>query len=342
MVDWPAGSSPEEIGKRVAENFVARPIGDSKIHYAEACTWYGSLAVAALTRDRDLGDRLVLRFEPLLSPPGSDLLPSRNHVDDRVFGIVPLQIAIDKNTDPYLAMGRDLADGQWQNTTPDGITSEARYWIDDMYMITALQVQAFRATGEGKYLDRAARTMSAYLDQLQQPNGLFFHTAKSPVHWGRGNGWVSAGMTELLLSLPPDHPEHPRILEGYRAMMASLLEYQTDEGVWRQIIDDDDAWPETSGSAMFAFGLAAGTKNGWLDADAYRDAARAAWLGILEYLDADANLREVCIGAGDANSQGYPSSDPAAQRQYYLDRPRSVGDFHGQAPIAWTAAALLR
>ena len=43
-------------------------------------------------------------------------------------------------------MGRDLADRQWAMTSSDGITTEARYWIDDMFMITALQVQAFRAT----------------------------------------------------------------------------------------------------------------------------------------------------------------------------------------------------
>ncbi len=36
-----------------------------------------------------------------------------------------------------------------------------------MYMITLLQMQAFRATKEKKYLDRAALEMSIYLDTLQ-------------------------------------------------------------------------------------------------------------------------------------------------------------------------------
>ena len=42
-----------------------------------------------------------------------------------------------------------------------------------MFMITAVQVQAFRATGQAKYLDRAAFDMSVYLEKLQRPNGLF-------------------------------------------------------------------------------------------------------------------------------------------------------------------------
>jgi polyribonucleotide nucleotidyltransferase len=81
--------------------------------------------------------------------------------------------------------------------TPDGITAEARYWIDDMYMIPAVQVQAFRATGEGKYLDRAALAMATYLDRLQQTNGLFYHGESAPFYWGRGNGWVAVGMVGI-------------------------------------------------------------------------------------------------------------------------------------------------
>ncbi len=92
-----------------------------------------------------------------------------------------------------------------------------------MFMITAVQVQAFRATGDRKYVDRAALAMVAYLDRLQQPNGLFFHAPDSQFYWSRGNGWMAAGSAELLRSLPEAHPARPRILEGYRRMMASLL-----------------------------------------------------------------------------------------------------------------------
>jgi unsaturated rhamnogalacturonyl hydrolase len=60
---WPPGAAPHQIGKRVANNFVARPLGDEKIHYAEACTWYGSLTSAALSGDQDLTKRLVKRYD---------------------------------------------------------------------------------------------------------------------------------------------------------------------------------------------------------------------------------------------------------------------------------------
>ena len=79
-----------------------------------------------------------------------------------------------------------------------GLTSQTRIWIDDMYMITAVQVQAYRATDDKKYIDRAAKEMVLYLDSLQSPNGLFYHAHDVPFFWGRGNGWIAAGMSELL------------------------------------------------------------------------------------------------------------------------------------------------
>jgi unsaturated rhamnogalacturonyl hydrolase len=343
---WPAGSSPQEVGARVARNYLARPLAlGSPLHYAEACTWYGALTTAKLTGDAALESALIARFAPILTPAGAAVIPARAHVDDRVFGIVPLEIAMHGRDGalPYLLLGKELADKQWATTTTDGLTTEARFWVDDMYMITALQLQTFRATGDARYLDRAATAMAAYLDRLQQPNGLFFHTTTSPRHWGRGNGWFAAGMAELLRALPPKHIQYGRIMNGYLKMMAALLRHQTASGMWQQLVDDDSAqnWPETSSTGMFAFAMVTGVKNGWLPADPYGVAARRAWLALVQYLDANGNVRDVCVGTGEAATSGGGTS-AATQTRYYLDRPRNVGDFHGQAPVLWTASALMR
>jgi rhamnogalacturonyl hydrolase YesR len=209
-----------------------------------------------------------------------------------------------------------------------------------MFMITAVQVQAFRATKDKKYLDRAALTMAAYLDKLQKPNGLFVHAADSPFYWGRGNGWVAAGMAELLRSLPKNHPNRARILAGYRKMMSSLLKYQAADGLWRQLIDHPDVWAETSSTGMFTFAMVTGVKNGWLPAKTYGPAARKAWLGLVKHLDAQANVTDVCVGTNKANAEVGPNLD--TQLKYYLDRQRRTGDLHGQSPILWSASALMR
>jgi unsaturated rhamnogalacturonyl hydrolase len=348
---WPKGSSPQEIGKRVAERFVHLPYQNNGktnraayIAYPEVCTWYGALTFARLSGDQDLTARLIKRFEPLLSPPESKLVPRPVNVDMSVFGIVPLEIYIETKDPRCLELGKSIADNQWATLTNEdnlkpevrsriarGLSPQTRFWIDDMYMIVALQTQAFRATGDPLYLDRAAREMVAYLDELQQTNGLFFHAPDVPFFWGRGDGWMAVGMSELLRSLPENHPQRARILEGYRKLMASLLKYQDADGMWHQLIDHPEAWAETSCTGMFTFAMITGVKNGWLDEKNYGPAARKGWLGLINYLNADGDVGNVCEGTNKRNDL-----------DYYLNRKRNVGDLHGQAPILWCASAWLR
>ncbi|PTX90949.1 glycoside hydrolase family 88 protein [Opitutus sp. ER46] len=353
---WPAGGSPQEVGRRVADRFVAsphpnhgRPTPPRVITYPEVCAWYGALVFADLSHDATLQARLAARFEPLFREE-KHLVPVPDHVDYTVFGAVPLELARQTGDRRCLALGEWMALKQWSEpfgprTTAEshayyrqGYTWQTRLWIDDMFMITAVQAQAYRATGNRAYIDRAAREMVLYLDRLQQPNGLFFHAPQAPFCWARGNGWMAAGMSLLLRELPADNPDRTRILRGYTLMMEALLWHQAGDGMWRQLVDDPAAWPETSGTGMFTFAFITGVQAGWLEPARYGPAARKAWLRLITYLNADGDVREVC--------QGTNIHDPAKHgpdgRAYYLARARLVGDMHGQAPVLWCAAALLR
>ncbi|WP_343067815.1 glycoside hydrolase family 88/105 protein [Chitinophaga varians] len=348
LTHFPKGSTPKEIGKRVADRFVAtphpnfgKPTPPKTITYPEVCAWYGALTFARESGDKALAGQLAQRFEPFFTTEAS-LVPKADHVDHTVFGAVPLELYMQTKDKRYLEMGKTIADKQWgtpegphvkpesQGYKDRGLTWQTRMWIDDMFMITAVQSQAYRATGDKEYINRAAREMVVYLDSLQQPNGLFYHAPDVPYFWGRGDGWMAAGMSELLRSLPKDNPDRGRIMKGYQTMMASLLKYQAPDGMWRQLIDDPEAWPETSATGMFAFAMITGVKNGWLDAATYGPAARKAWLALVKYIDENADVREVCEGTNKKNN-----------RQYYLDRGRITGDMHGQAPVLWCATALL-
>jgi len=333
FTNWPKDMSPQEVGKRVSEHFV--PVEHQytpTIHYSEICTWYGAMTFAQLTKDTDLRDRLIKKFEPLqVGGTEAARIPVRRHVDDSIFGVAPLEFAIQTGDAKWLALGKSWADRQWENPQPDGLSVETRYWIDDMYMLTILQLEAFRATKDRKYLDRAAVEMVSYLDKLQQPNGLFYHAPDVKYFWGRGDGWVAAGMTEMLITLPQDHPQRARIMKSYQLMMSSLLKYQNKDGSWRQLIDREDSWPESSSTGMFAFALISGVKNGWVPAQGNAGAARRAWLSLAGFVDQNADVTQVCEGTGKQDSLSY-----------YYERKRRTGDFHGQAPVLWAASALLR
>lgn len=350
---FPEGSKPEEIGIKLVERYLQTPHSDwgrinSKhkvtfVTYPDVCAWLGSLWFTTATKNDYLYGQLVERFDPLFTTQ-KNMLPEfrpkpHNVVDWYVFGAVPLEIYKRKKDTKYLELGLQYADKQWvlpdnprgdeQKWHDKGYSWQTRLWIDDMFMITAVQAQAYLVTGDKKYMDRAVNEMVLYLDNIQRPNGLFYHAPDAPFFWGRGNGWMAVGMAEMLRMMPKDNPNRGRIEDAYKKMMQTLLRYQSYDGMWYQLIDDPNSWKETSCTAMFTYAMITGVKNGWLDKKVYGEAARKAWLSLLTYLDEDYNIRNVCEGTGTKNDY-----------QHYLNRQKLLGDLHGQAALIWCAYAL--
>ena len=247
-----------------------------------------------------------------------------------------------------------MSDGdwnKWKGYMDDGYSWQTRLWIDDMFMITALQMQAYQATkddasyntevkytnysksnNQNRFLDRAVREMKLYIEEIQGEGGLYWHSTSAHFFWARGNGWMAVGMP-LMLQLIEDIPDYAAeaalLKEEYQNMMKALLLYQKVDGLWAQLIDYTNMWTETSGSAMFAYAFIKGVQKGWLDEQTYGAAARKAWNALMFYLNTNYDIREVCVGTGASDSY-----------QWYNDRGRTTGDTHGQAGMLWCATAL--
>lgn len=362
----PAEMRIENVGKRVVAQFLSadpvayapegydgkRPVGNGTYcQYSVVSIWVNSLEFARHTGDKAMERALIEKFEPYFGER-KDMLNRDNHVDFSIFGSVPLEIALLSGDVRARELGLRYADHQWEAPVGEpgevvggngnfpierqleflarGYTPQTRLWIDDMYMVTVLQTQAYRVTGDLKYVERAAKGMVMYLDSLQRDNGLFYHAPDVPFFWGRGDGWMAAGMPMLLRYLPEGSESFPALKAGYLKMMEALLHYQREDGLWGQLIDDPESWTESSCSAMFTYAFIEGVRHGWLDEERYAPAARKAWEALCGRLDEHANLGQVCVGTNRKDS-----------REWYLERPRVNGDPHGQAPLLWICNALL-
>jgi unsaturated rhamnogalacturonyl hydrolase len=355
FTSWPAGKGPLEIGKLAANEFKSHT-GETYggAGYSLALSWYGALRFTLVTGDKVSNAALITAFEPYAM--GEKLVPNPDHsstgakVDQRVFGALPFEIYLENGDARCKKLGLDRADKQWSATNTEGITADARYWIDDMYMITGLQVMAYRAlkgTGEAQqYLERAAKAMLVYIgklqqtNQLQQPDGLFWHTQVSKAYWGRANGWVASGMTELLLELAAGETRN-QVMMAFKTQMDALLPLQieggADAGCWRQVLNVPTAPAETSCTAMFTYALVSAVRNGWLTETRYADAARKGWLALGQKTDASGVLDNVCPGTGAP-----PDGSLASQQRFYQALSLGRGDLHAQAPLLWAATALVR
>jgi rhamnogalacturonyl hydrolase YesR len=359
-------SDPRMVGNKLAGRFLAQSHSQygsplrameprTQITYPDVCVWLGSLWFAHKTGNKTLTRQLKARFEPVFTSEAY-LLPKPNHVDNNVFGALALELYLETDKPKYRTLGLHYADTQWlwpvantqqegglsgQPQSPDarakqkkwsdkGYSWQTRFWLDDMFMITTLQAQAYRVTRDTAYINRAAREMVLYLDSIQQPSGLFYHSPSAPFCWARGNGWMAVGMAELLRVLPSDNPCREHIMNGYLKMMAKLRASQSPDGMWRQLVDNASMWEESSGTGMFTYAMIVGVKKGWLDRDEYGQAARRGWLALTARIDKNGDVKDVCEG-----------TDIGTSTDYYAKRKRLTGDLHGQAPVLWCCYALL-
>ena len=368
----PEGADPATVSRSIADQFMTTrpenymPAGyhgnngygwNRIVQYSVVSLWMNAIECARLTDDAYRTERLVRLFDDFLPGGAKNGICSRpRHVDDAIFGALPFEIYMQNKDSRSLDMGLMYADTQWcepceatfrerESAPPDvqreyyakGLSVQTRLWIDDMYMITALQSQAYRATGDRKYIERAAAEMILYLDKLQLKDGpakgLFYHAPDVPFVWGRGDGWMAAGMALLLDNLPKDSPHRARIMEGYRLMMETLLMYQRKDGLWSQLVDmpdDPRNWGESSCTAMFAYAYLVGVRHGWLDGATYGPAARRAYDALCARMDKWGNVAGTCEGTGKRNDL-----------DYYFNRHQVNGDPHAQAPMLWIASVLI-
>lgn len=318
-------NNPEVVGKKVAENVINRRFG---WRYQRACAYYGSLIFSDVTNDPDIMEKVKKGYHSFSKGIKFNL---KGHVDYNVFGIWPFEIYRQTGDEHYLKKPKFLADHEFEKLQEDGLSSFTRFWIDDMYMVGSLQVQAYKSLKDTVYLNRAAKTIKVYCDKLQKPNGLFHHRADAPFYWGRGNGWAAAAFAEIIQVLPEEHVYYNDIKLTFTKMMKTLITYQGQDGMWHQLLDDPESYAETSCTGMFIYAMASGLDKGWLSFDDFKPAVEKGWDALAGYVNENGETENVCIGTNAKDS-----------KDHYLNRPTKTGNFHGQAAVLWSATAILR
>lgn len=333
--------------------------------YEWGVTYAGMLHVAAATNDARYRDFVATRLTAIAAlaahlkqQPPPDNLPPRERMlalrgvlhpqrlDDcgamatamiqaSRAGISPA--ALRPWIDNYLAWIVDsqfrLADGTLARNRP----LPNSLWLDDLYMSVPALAQMGVLTGESRYFDDAAKQILQFSARMFVPEkNLYRHgwvQAMEPhpaFHWARANGWAIVAMAELLDVLPETHPARPAILDQFRAHARGLAACQSGTGLWHQLLDRNDSYPETSASAMFTYALARGINRGWLDPLAYGPAVSLAWNAVAQKVNAAGQVEGTCVGTGMA-------FDP----MFYYYRPTHVLAAHGYGPVLLAGAEMI-
>ena len=141
-------------------------------------------------------------------------------------------------------------------------------YIDTVYYSSVLLAKLGEYLGK-PWQEEALKQIDLYLKKLQDGNKPFYihceenlSVTRSEGSWARGNGWVMMTYAEILSSIDKNSSEYQRLAKQFQSLAKSLAPYQTENGLWRTIIDDTSAYEETSASAMYLYAYLKGKKAG--------------------------------------------------------------------------------
>lgn len=188
-------------------------------------------------------------------------------------------------------------------------------WCDALFMSPPVWAKLSNITGDQKYLDFMFEEYKATTDFLfDKEEHLFYRDERfkskldngTKIFWGRGNGWVYAGLADIISELKPGTKEYDYFLDLFKKMSERLIELQTPKGHWAMSLLGQEFYPtpETSGSSFFVYGLAWGINNGILKGAKYTNAVETGWRAMASYVNENGMLGYVQpIGAepGDAS-----------------------------------------
>lgn len=214
-------------------------------------------------------------------------------------------------------------------------------WADDLYMSVPFLCRYYQLTGEQRFVDDAARQFLGFKKRLYIPELRlmshiydFSRDLATGIPWGRGNGWVVFSLSELLEVLPPGHGLRPELLQMFRELSDGILAQQDEAGMWHQVLNEHDAYPETSCTSMFAYAFARGVRFGWYeDPVPFHRAALRGWEALTRIsIDATGNVHGVCRG-----------SEFSFQSEYYKrDLLWNLNDTHGVGIVLLAGIEILR
>ena len=198
--------------------------------------------------------------------------------------------------------------------------------VEDQFFVSAILGRAFKHTNDDKYVQFIA---SHILESpLHKSNGIYIHSKIAPFTWGRGNGFATYGATEALKYIP-DSTIKNEIISKHSFHISNLLKFQSPNGAWRQIIDDENSYEELTSTCMIGYSIATGIKLGYLS-ETYMENLEKAWNFVDNNIENTGVVHESCTGTGSLESLND-----------YLIRKRENGfDNRGGSLAAWFLVSL--
>lgn len=145
-------------------------------------------------------------------------------------------------------------------------------WADTLFMAAFLLLRVGVMNKDEEMIEDALNQWYWHIKYLQNPStGFFYHgytnveyddgidvypakSHMSGIYWGRANAWCAYTMAQVGGILPKAYlyPKYIDIAGSLNEQLAALKTVQTENGLWRTVLDDEGSYEEISASAGIA------------------------------------------------------------------------------------------
>jgi unsaturated rhamnogalacturonyl hydrolase len=289
----------KSVLKAVADWQISTPLTHDLTDWTNGALFAGMIEWASIAGDnsyyewlRGISDKTGWSYQVRDNPLG------RYHADDYCIGQLYIELYRkygDKNMIKpmrnYLdQIIKNPATGDLRFENTDNYWSTQRWsWCDALFMGPTVWAKMASVTGGRKYLDFMYKEYKATTDYLyDKDEDLYFRDSNyftkkeangAKVFWGRGNGWVFAGLPIIIRELPAKYEHRDYFVTIFKKMAQKLLKLQSPDGFWHASLLDPSSYPnpEMSATAFFVYGMAWGVNNGYLDKTTYLPSIIKGW-----------------------------------------------------------------
>ena len=171
-------------------------------------------------------------------------------------------------------------------SSPEGWFYPKSVWVDSVMMYGVFTSWYGKTSGDQELYDFAIRQPELFAKYLQDPTDkLFYHSywtkwkttyPMRKFYWGRGNGWVIAGLPKVIHNLPEGSKERERALQILNETSQALIPYQREDGFFETVFNKPaKTYIENSATALIAAGWLEGVLNGYLNKSFEQPAIKA-------------------------------------------------------------------
>ena len=160
-----------------------------------------------------------------------------------------------------------FGDNVLQHTVSANNDFPEQAWADTLFMAALLMLRVGVMNNDKELVDDALNQWYWHIKYLQNPSsGFYYHgynnidkSHMSAIYWGRANAWAAFTMSQVGEILPECYlyPKYIDVAGSLNEQLAALKTVQTENGLWRTVLDDPESYEEVSASAGIAAAMLA-------------------------------------------------------------------------------------